>query len=69
LYNRVERLLTDERTTARGYLAPGYVQNALERHKSGKEDLGRRLFSLVVLELWHRRWVEGESNPAAALGE
>ncbi|HIG87691.1 MAG TPA: asparagine synthase (glutamine-hydrolyzing) [Planctomycetes bacterium] len=69
LFERVQRLLTDERTTARGYVTPGYVQNALARHKSGKEDLGRRLFSLVVLELWHRRWVEGESNPAAALGE
>jgi asparagine synthase (glutamine-hydrolysing) len=69
LFERVQRLLTDERTTARGYVAPDYVQNALARHKSGKEDLGRRLFSLVVLELWHRRWVEGEPNPAAALGE
>tara|TARA_R110002126_G_scaffold1490_5_gene8738 strand:+ start:1596 stop:3488 length:1893 start_codon:yes stop_codon:yes gene_type:complete len=67
LHDRVRGLLLDERTLDRGYLRREYVQNALDRHKSGKEDLGRRLFSLVVLELWHRRWVEGETGAAAAL--
>jgi asparagine synthase (glutamine-hydrolysing) len=67
LHDRVRTLLLDERTLDRGYLRREYVRNALDRHLAGREDLGRRLFALVVLELWHRRWVEGEVGAAAAL--
>ena len=67
LRERVEGLLTSERCLDRGYLRPEYVRGALARHASGREDLGRRLFALVVLELWHRRWIDGESEPARAL--
>ena len=67
LRTRVEGLLTSERFLDRGYLRPDYVRSALRLHASGREDLGRRLFALVVLELWHRRWIEGEAEPARAL--
>ncbi len=67
LRDRVEGLLTSERCLDRGYLRPEYVRGVLQRHASGREDLGRRLFALVVLELWHRRWIDGETHPARAL--
>ncbi len=60
LYEQVRALLLDERTLSRGYFRPAYVRRAVDRHRSGAEDLGRRLFSLVVLELWHRHYVDGE---------
>lgn len=64
LHDDVRGVLLDERTLERGYFRREYVQRTLDRHRDGVEDLGRRLFSLVVLELWHRRYVDGERLPA-----
>jgi asparagine synthase (glutamine-hydrolysing) len=68
LHQRVRALLLDERHLDRGYFRPEYVRRVLDRHGRGAEDLGRRLFSLVVLELWHRRYVDGARAVAATEG-
>ena len=64
LHATVRSVLLDPRTLERGYFRPEYVRRILDRHRDGSEDLGRRLFALVVLELWHRRYVDGEASPA-----
>jgi asparagine synthase (glutamine-hydrolysing) len=58
LYERVCGILLDARTLSRGYFRPEYIRRVLERHRAGAEDLSRRIFSLLALELWHRRYVD-----------
>ncbi len=58
LFEKVRDILLDTRTLSRGYFQPTYISNVLERHKSGREDLSRRIFSLLALELWHRKYID-----------
>lgn len=58
LYERVREILLDRRTLSRGYFRPEYIRRVLERHRAGSEDLSRRLFALLALELWHRKYVD-----------
>lgn len=58
LYDRVREILLDSRTLSRGYFEPEYIRNVIDRHRTGSEDLSRRIFSLITLELWHRKYVD-----------
>jgi len=58
LFERVRDILLDERTLSRGYFRPEYLRHVLLRHRAGAEDLSRRIFSLLTLELWHRKYVD-----------
>jgi len=69
LYDRVAEVLLDPRTLGRGYFQPEYVRNILARHKAGRGDYSRRLLSLVILETWHRTFVDGLCLPLRALRE
>jgi len=51
-------VLLDPRTLARGLFRPEAVEELLEAHVSGRFDHGYRLWALLVLELWQRRWVD-----------
>ncbi|MBN1911144.1 MAG: asparagine synthase (glutamine-hydrolyzing) [Pirellulales bacterium] len=51
-------VLLDTRTTARGYFRPETVTALLDDHQSGRFDHSYRLWSLLVLELWQRRWLD-----------
>ena len=37
----------------------------LLRHRSGKEDLSRRILTFVMLELWHRTFADTTCAPVA----
>jgi asparagine synthase (glutamine-hydrolysing) len=67
LYDRVAGVLLDPRTLARGYFNPEYVRNILARHKAGHGDYSRRLLSLVILETWHRTFVDDLCLPLRAM--
>ena len=58
LYDRTAAVLLDAKATARRYFAPAYVEGVLKRHRAGTEDLSRRIFSLLALETWHRKYVD-----------
>lgn len=58
LYEKVKEILLDTKTLSRGYFKPEYIESTLKRHKSGNEDLSRRIFALLNLELWHRRYID-----------
>jgi asparagine synthase (glutamine-hydrolysing) len=58
LFERVRDILLDERTLSRGYFRPEYLRRTLVRHRAGAEDMSRRIFSLLTLELWHRKYVD-----------
>lgn len=58
LYERVCEILLDARSLSRGYFRPEYISRVLHRHRIGAEDLSRRIFSLLALELWHRKYID-----------
>src|SRR5882762_3922474 len=59
LRERVHETLTESRTTARGYIEKDYINVLLDEHERGRRDHARELWSLFVLELWHREFVDG----------
>ncbi len=52
-------VLLDSRALGRGYFHPDSVRRLLDDHQQGRFDHAARLWSLLVLELWHRQWVDG----------
>jgi asparagine synthase (glutamine-hydrolysing) len=57
-------VLLDSRSLDRGYFEPREVRGLIDRHAAGADEEARRLWSLLVLELWHRECVD--RVPAAA---
>jgi asparagine synthase (glutamine-hydrolysing) len=57
-------LLLDGRLSQRGYFKRGAVQQLLEEHWQGAANRGTQLWSLVMLEQWHRMFID--ERPAAA---
>jgi asparagine synthase (glutamine-hydrolysing) len=51
-----------ERSLARGIFNADFVRELAGRHNAG-EDHATRLFRLINFEIWHRRFVEGETMP------
>ncbi len=51
-------VLTDRRTLQRGFFQAGAVVRLLDEHVAGRFDHAYRLWSLLVLELWQREWVD-----------
>jgi asparagine synthase (glutamine-hydrolysing) len=60
-------LLLDARARQRGYLRPDVVRRYLDEHAQGRAHHHARLWSLLVLELWHRMFVD-RPCPAEAPG-
>ena len=54
LGNFAQEVLLDPGTRERGMLNPGYARDLLKRHTGGQEDHSRQIWTLLVLELWHR---------------
>ncbi len=57
LRDPIRDLLTDRRTVERGYFRREAVEALLDRN-SPQTDCSKEIFSLAVLELWHRRFVD-----------
>jgi asparagine synthase (glutamine-hydrolysing) len=57
LFQRSQDLLLSERALERGYFKKEYIAGLFKKIKN-KEDLGRRIFSLVALELWQRKYID-----------
>ncbi|MEW6003266.1 MAG: asparagine synthase (glutamine-hydrolyzing) [Nitrospirota bacterium] len=58
LLSVASEILLDNRTFSRGYFKRHYIEKLLSSHKMGREDLSRRIFSLLVLEFWHRMYID-----------
>jgi asparagine synthase (glutamine-hydrolysing) len=66
LRDAVVDLLTDARTRARGHLEPRMVDALIDEHLSGRRDQSVRMWALVMLELWCRRFLDSAPARAAA---
>lgn len=68
LRERVRGTLTEPRTMQRGYVEPRYVQLLLDEHERGRRDHATELWTLFMLELWQRKFVD-ESRDNSISGE
>ncbi|MDQ6990590.1 MAG: asparagine synthase (glutamine-hydrolyzing) [Mariprofundaceae bacterium] len=53
-----ESLFVSERFIHRGLFKSEKVLELLHMHQSGKYELGHRIWSLIVLEMWFREWMD-----------
>jgi len=58
LKDYIRGVLLDTRTLGRGYFKEESIRRLIGEHVEGKFDHGYRLWSLLVLELWHRRFID-----------
>jgi asparagine synthase (glutamine-hydrolysing) len=55
-------LFTAKEFAARGLIRSDRALRLLDMHRSGRYDLGHRIWSLVVLEIWCRIWLDGQNH-------
>jgi asparagine synthase (glutamine-hydrolysing) len=53
-----EDLLLDRRTLARGYFRKETIRRLLQHHVTGRRDYSTWIWCLIVLEMWHRLFVD-----------
>ena len=58
LRSRIRDTLSDTRTRQRGYVDSSYVDVLLDEHERGRRDHSMGLWALVMLELWHRQFLD-----------
>jgi asparagine synthase (glutamine-hydrolysing) len=58
----VTTVLLEPRSLQRGYFKPEGVRQLLNEHLSGRRDQSSRIWRLLMLELWHRNFLELPSN-------
>jgi asparagine synthase (glutamine-hydrolysing) len=68
LKGELPRVLLEPRSLQRGYFEPRAVRQLLGEYFSGRQDHSRRIWQLLVLELWHRNYLEARSDFSAAVG-
>ena len=57
LQARARSLLLEKKSIERGYFKPGYVKGLFDAINKG-DDVGKRIFSLITLEVWHRKFID-----------
>jgi asparagine synthase (glutamine-hydrolysing) len=58
LRERVRDTFADARTRGRGVVEPAYVDVLLSEHERGRRDHSHAVWTLFILELWHRAYVD-----------
>jgi asparagine synthase (glutamine-hydrolysing) len=58
LRERIRDTLTDTRTRQRGYVDSKYLDVLLGEHERGRRDHSMGLWALLMLELWHRQFMD-----------
>ena len=58
LREMAEDLLLSPRARGRGYVEPARVRTLWQRHQRKVQDHSPELWMLMVLELWHRTFVD-----------
>jgi len=69
------RVLLEPRTLQRGYFKPDAVRALVNEHARGRRNRSGLIWRMLVLELWHRNFMENRGNwtaprqqPAVAIG-
>ena len=56
-------VLRSESCRQRGIFDPDMIERALERHRSGRFDLGNHIFRWISTELWFQEFIDGDRPP------
>jgi asparagine synthase (glutamine-hydrolysing) len=56
------RVLLEPKTLQRGYFKPSAVRVLVDEHVRGRRNRSGLLWRMLVLELWHRNFLEAKSN-------
>lgn len=56
----VKAVFSSRRFAERGILQPQAALTMLDMHRKGSHDLGHRIWSLFILEIWMRIWLDGD---------
>jgi asparagine synthase (glutamine-hydrolysing) len=59
----VQDLVLSEQARERGYFVEAEVRRLVAEHLEGRADHEARLWTMAMLEVWHRRWID---RPAAS---
>ncbi len=59
-------LLLDPRAKARGYFNTAFVEKMLQEHAAGERLWHQHLWTLLMLEVWHRTFIDGGGRRAEA---
>jgi asparagine synthase (glutamine-hydrolysing) len=57
----VNDVLGSARARERGYVQPAFVQQLLQTHERGSWDYASEIFRLLMLELWHREYLDAQA--------
>jgi hypothetical protein len=60
------RLLLEPRTLQRGYFKPEAVKSLVDVHICGRRNRSGLLWRMLVLELWHRNFMESRAHWTAS---
>ena len=63
---RFWNVLLEPRTLERGYFKQSAVKSLIEEHVQGRRNRSGLLWRMLVLEMWHRNFMEARSNWGAA---
>jgi asparagine synthase (glutamine-hydrolysing) len=66
LREAVADILTSTRSRGRGWLEPRFVRALIDEHRSGRRDQSLRMWSLLMLEQWCRRFLDVVPDAFAA---
>jgi len=55
-------VILSERAIARGYFKKEAIKKILDEHTSGKWNWQNHIWNLLMLELWHRMFIDGKTN-------
>ncbi|MSQ26754.1 MAG: asparagine synthase (glutamine-hydrolyzing) [Dehalococcoidia bacterium] len=58
--------LSESKIVGQGLFEPAAVSTMLEEHFSGRRDNRKHLWTLLVFQLWHDRWLAPSARPAKA---
>lgn len=59
----VYETLLDPSSLSRGYFEPKATESLLNEHMAGRQNFGRQIFSLLLLEIWHRVFLDQTMTP------
>ena len=62
LYDISRDILLDSRSINRGFFNTSYIKQLLEQHYSNYEDYSKHIWNLLILEMWMRIFIDGESS-------
>jgi asparagine synthase (glutamine-hydrolysing) len=57
-HDMVHGIVLSEKAIGRGYCEPGFVQSLIDRHERGAWDHASEIYMLLMLELWHREYID-----------